>query len=176
MTTLAEMPLGQVEILPAALEQQSILANLLELYAHDFSEFHDVQIGEDGKFGYKNLPLYWSDPGRHPFLIRVDGDLAGFVLLKRGSEISGNDKVLDVAEFFVLRAYRRRGIGTHVAHELWTRFPGSWEIRVVQSNVSADQFWARVISAFIGEALHPRRVEKDGELWNVFSLDSRRTT
>jgi hypothetical protein len=29
----------------AAPEQEPILANLLELYAHDFSEFHNVAIG-----------------------------------------------------------------------------------------------------------------------------------
>ena len=47
------------------------MANLLELYAHDFSEFHNVEIGEDGKFGYQALPLYWSEPDRHPFLIML---------------------------------------------------------------------------------------------------------
>jgi hypothetical protein len=31
-----------LEIIPAAQEQASILADLLELYAHDFSEFHDL--------------------------------------------------------------------------------------------------------------------------------------
>jgi hypothetical protein len=34
-----------VEVVPARPEQESILANLLELYAHDFSELHDVEIG-----------------------------------------------------------------------------------------------------------------------------------
>jgi predicted acetyltransferase len=127
MTTLADMPFGQVEIIPAATEQEPILANLLELYAHDFSEFHDVQIGADGKFGYKNLPLYWNDPRRHPFLVHVDKNLAGFVLLKKGSEISGDENAWDITEFFILRGYRRRGVGTHIAHELWRRLPGSWE-------------------------------------------------
>jgi predicted acetyltransferase len=172
MTTLADTPLAQVDVVPAIAEQQSILASLLELYAHDFSEFNNTRIGPDGKFGYKNLSLYWTESGRHPFLVRVDKNLAGLVLLKRGSEISGNKNVWDIAEFFVLRGYRRNGIGTHIAHELWRRFPGSWEIRVMQSNVPAGQFWARAISSFIGEALHPRRVEKDGEIWNVFSFES----
>jgi predicted acetyltransferase len=75
------------------------LANLLELYAHDFSEFHSLGIGADGRFGYKSLPLYWSDPNRYPFLVRVDGKLAGLALVKRGSEITGNPTVWDMAEF-----------------------------------------------------------------------------
>jgi hypothetical protein len=35
-------PLPQIEVIAAASNQEPILANLLELYVHDFSEFHDV--------------------------------------------------------------------------------------------------------------------------------------
>ncbi|HEV7220531.1 MAG TPA: GNAT family N-acetyltransferase [Terriglobales bacterium] len=115
MKKAAENPV-HVEVVPARPEQQTIMANLLELYAHDFSEFHDVAIGADGRFGYEPLRLYWSEPGRYPFLVWVDGKLAGFVLVKRGSEFSGSEDIWDMAEFFVLRGYRRRGIGTQVGH------------------------------------------------------------
>jgi len=37
-----------------------------------FSEFHDLEIGADGRFGYEHLPLYCSEPGRHPFLAWLD--------------------------------------------------------------------------------------------------------
>ena len=73
-----------MEVVAATPEQEPILANLLELYVHDFSEFLDLDIGEDGRFGYPSLSLYWSEPGRHPFLIRADGKLAGLALVKRG--------------------------------------------------------------------------------------------
>ena len=162
-----------IEVIPAAREQESILANLLELYAHDFSEFHDLEIGADGRFGYSHLPLYWSEAGRYPFLVWVDGKLAGLVLVKKGSEVSGNKNVWDMAEFFVLHRYRRRGIGTYIAHEVWRQFPGAWELRVMESNVPAHQFWERAISAFTGVAIRPIRVEKDGQCWNLFSFESR---
>jgi predicted acetyltransferase len=174
MTKRAEKTSPHIEVIPAAPEQEPILANLLELYAHDFSEFHDLAIGADGRFGYKCLPLYWSEPGRHPFLVRVEGELAGFVLVKRGSEVSGNETVWDMAEFFVIRGYRRRGIGTHVAHEVWRRFPGLWEVRVMEANVSAQQFWARAISIFTGKAIDLVRVENDGKCWKLFSFESKR--
>ena len=129
----AEPPVN-VEVIPATPEQQPILANMLELYAHDFSEFHDIELNPDGRFGYTKLPLYWVEPNRHPFLVMVDHKLAGLVLVKKGSEISGDDTVWDVAEFFVVRRYRRRGIGTEIAHKIWRRFPGRWEVRVMESN------------------------------------------
>jgi predicted acetyltransferase len=54
---------------PAPREHAPILAYLLELYAHDFSGFHRLDIGADGRFDYKSLPLYWSEPNDIPFLI-----------------------------------------------------------------------------------------------------------
>ena|ERR1700758_3952482 len=84
---------ANIELELAVHEQSPILANLLELYAHDFSEFQPLDIGSDGRFGYKYLPLYWSESNRHPFLIRFDAKLTGLALVKRGSEISDNQDV-----------------------------------------------------------------------------------
>jgi predicted acetyltransferase len=162
-----------VEVIPAAAEQERAVENLLELYAHDFSEFHPLEIGATGRFGYPSLPLYWSEPGRYPFLVKMAGNLAGLVFVKRGSEVSGNLAVWDMAEFFVLRGYRRRGVGTQVAHEVWRRFPGPWEVRVMQSNLSAHPFWERAISKFTGERIHHISVEKGGKHWKLYSFNSK---
>ena len=172
MTDSAPKPITHVEVIPAAPEQAPVLANLLELYAHDFSEFHDIDIGEDGRFGYNPLSLYWSDPGRRPFLVKVDGKLAGLVLIKRGSELTGNETVWDMAEFFVSRKYRRHGVGTQIAHEIWDKFPGPWEVRVMRSNSAAHKFWSHTISAFTGKPVTTVQIEKDGERWSLFSFET----
>jgi predicted acetyltransferase len=168
-----DKPSADIQLELALREQSPILANLLELYAHDFSEFHALDIGTEGRFGYKSLPLYWSESNRHPFLIRCDGKLAGLVLVKRGSEISDNQEVWDMAEFFVLRGCRRRKIGTLAAQEVWRRFPGLWEVRTMQSNPSAIFFWKRAISDFIRESIQPVRIEKEGRSWQLFSFKSK---
>jgi len=165
-------PSAQVELVPASREQEPILANLLELYIHDFSELIDLEIGQDGRFGYERLHLYWSEPDRHPFLVKVDGRLAGFVLVGRGRSVSGKEIIWDVTEFFVLRGYRRQGVGTRVVHEVWRRFAGRWEVRVMERNVAAQRFWARAIEKFTGAVIRPVRVRKDGEWWQVFSSEA----
>jgi predicted acetyltransferase len=153
-------------------EQSVVVANLFELYAHDFSEFHDVETGEDGRFGFNKLHLYWSDPKRHPFLIKCRGKLAGFVLVKQGSEITEGDCVWDMAEFFVLRRYRRYGVGTEAARQIWSRYPGRWEVRVMESNRAAHEFWARAIYSVLNQAISPVRVQIDDRVWFVFALNS----
>jgi hypothetical protein len=57
MIKRAEKPSAYIEVIPARPEQEPILANLLELYAHDFSEFRKLELGCDGRFGYGGLPL-----------------------------------------------------------------------------------------------------------------------
>jgi predicted acetyltransferase len=168
-----DKPFVQVELIPAERDDELILANLLELYIHDFSEYYDCEIGANGRFGYGSLPHYWSEPGRHPFLIRTNGKLAGLVFVRREQSISGDEPVWDMAEFFVLRGYRRRKLGTAVAHQVWKNLPGRWEIRVMESNTPAQYFWAQAISTFIGEAVNPLHVERDGKCWKLFSFEAR---
>lgn len=162
-----------VEVTPALPEEEPILANLLELYAYDFSEFIDLELGADGRFGYKSLPLYWRESARHPFLVRVNGNLAGFVFVRRGSQVSESRYVWDMTEFFIVRGYRRLGIGMKVTQDIWNRLPGMWEVRVTDRNRKAKEFWARAVSEFIGEAIEPNTFEKDGKLWHVYSFESK---
>jgi predicted acetyltransferase len=162
-----------VEVDLARREQAPILANLLELYAHDFSEFYSLDIGPDGRFNYESLPLYWTEPNRYPFLIRARGKLVGLALVKRGSEISGDQTVWDMSEFFVLRGYRRLGIGMHSAQAVWRRFPGIWEVRVMQSNILANIFWERAISTFTDKRVHPAQFDKNGWCWHLLSFESK---
>ncbi|MGA2729865.1 MAG: GNAT family N-acetyltransferase [Terracidiphilus sp.] len=172
MTRQAQNPLAHLEVLRATEEERPILENLLELYIHDFSEFHAVGIQPDGRFGYPDLPLYWLEPGRHPFLARIDGDLVGFALVRKVSSIRRYEAIWDMAEFFVLRGMRRHGIGTDLAQAVWAMFPGAWQVRVMQANQRAEQFWANAIAKHTGAPIQPAPFEKDGEPWNVFSFES----
>ena len=165
-----------VEIIAALPEHEPILANMLELYAHDFSEFKQLRLGADGRFGYKELPLYWKEFNRYPFLIKAGGHLAGFAFVRRGSEISGDADVWDMTEFFILRGSRRLGVGMKAAHEIWKKFPGKWEVRVIDRNQKAKKFWGRAINEFLGETIEPIPLDKDGEGWHVFSFESKRAT
>jgi predicted acetyltransferase len=165
---------ADVAVVPALPEQEPVLSNLLELYAHDFSEFTGLRLGADGRFGYEHLPLYWKEPDRHPFLITVDGALAGFVLVRKVSQVSGDVETWDVAEFFIARGYRRLRAGTKAAHEVWRRFPGKWEVRVMNRNRSAREFWARAVGEFLGRTVAPIPYERDGEDWQLFSFESPR--
>ena len=163
-----------VELIKASAQQQSVVENLLQLYIHDFSELIRLDIGDDGLYTYENLALYWSgDASRLPFLARFEGKLAGFILITI-SELSGDGESYDMAEFFVLRSYRRRGIGRELAEKVWLRFPGLWQVRVMEDNAAAFKFWESSIAQFTGRVADLTSFEIDGTRWHLFSFDSRR--
>jgi len=153
-----------VELCVAGRDQAAILANLMELYVYEFSDISDRDLGPDGRFGYRHLEAYWQEPGRYPFLLRVDGALAGFALvLERGIVDPGEPGHL-VAEFFVLRAYRKRGVGEAAAVHLFRKFPGRWWIAEHEANTPAQAFWRRVIGRYTGGSYREERRDLDGEL------------
>ena len=109
-----------------------------------------LDVGDDGRFRVPPIDDYWSDPRRHPFLLRVDGTLAGFALVQERSRLSGDESVADMAEFFVLRRFRRRGVGERAAAWLFDRFPRVWEVRQKLENRAATAFWRRAIGRYSG--------------------------
>jgi len=126
-----------------------LLANLLELYVHDLSEWFPIAVGADGRFGYPRLARYWVEPGRRfPFVIEHGGECAGFALATRTSPATDDPNDLDVAEFFVLRRHRRARVGARAAELLWDRLPGRWIVRVSEGNRRGLAFWPDVIAAY----------------------------
>src|SRR5262245_60010051 len=116
---------------------------------HDMSGIHPVVVGADGRFQYEKLGLYWSQPGTHfPFLVYLEGRVAGFALATRGSPASDDPEDLDVAEFFILRGYRRGGIGRQAAFLLWNRLPGHWVVRVSVANRAGLAFGRAAIEQY----------------------------
>ncbi len=151
-----------VSITPAAFEEKAVLRRLLELYLHDFSEFDGADVNEHGEFGYRYLDHYWAEGeagGRHPFFIRVDGRLAGFALVRRIGER------WSMAEFFVMRKYRREGVGMRAASDVIGRFPGNWEIHELVANLPAQAFWRRVADTISGGRFEESTADGDIVQW-----------
>ncbi len=135
-------------VTPAAPDEQPIVAALFELYAYDFSELLGLDVRDDGHFPPRPLDAWWSDARRHPFLFRADGKLAGFALVHRRSRLSGDESITDMDQFFVLRKYRRRGVGLEASRTLFEKFRGRWEVRQEPPNRAATEFWRRAIGRF----------------------------
>lgn len=92
-----------VTLTQVPVSQSRVIANLMQLYKYDFSEFAHIgspygEVGSDGRFVYDGLDSYWREEGRVPLTVRADDRLVGFILVNRWSALS---RPLDhsVAEF-----------------------------------------------------------------------------
>lgn len=165
---------GAVRLERATPDMAPLLGNLLELYIHDLSEIFPVELGPEGRFGYERLPLYWAEPARRlAFLIRCGSRVAGFVLATRGSPATDDPSDLDVAEFFVLRAHRRSGVGRRAAFVLWNEVRGRWVVRVSEANRAGLPFWEETIRAYTGGAFTVSATPGRPHAWRVFTFPSR---
>jgi predicted acetyltransferase len=135
-----------VQLIQATPDDREALANLLQLYIHDFSEHwagrSEGELGEDGRFPKYPLDAYWTEPSHVPLLIRVNGHLGGLALVNNVSHL-GRPVDRNVAEFFVVRKHRRCGVGLLAAHQTFSRYPGQWEIAVARRNAVALAFWRK---------------------------------
>lgn len=127
-------------------EKAAVLARLLELYEYEFSDFEKTDVNEDGLFGYPYLKYYFTEEKRAAYFIEVDDKLAGFVMVCDYCYVTKEDRTF-MAEFFVMKKYRNRGIGRQAAFETFKRHKGKWELTVHPNNPVSHHFWESVIHA-----------------------------
>lgn len=129
-------------------EEKALLVRLMELYSYEFSEFSRDDINEYGYYGYAHIDDYWNEEGRFPYLIRVDGKIAGFALVCPWCNYRKEANARCIGEFFVMLKYRRMGVGKQVAMRLFDRHPGKWEVCYWKNNVPASLFWKNVVEEY----------------------------
>ncbi|WP_212624772.1 GNAT family N-acetyltransferase [Pseudomonas sp. PP3] len=124
-------------------DELETIENLMQFYTYDFSEWLPLTLGESGFFQLRALPDYWDKPATRPFLIRVDGELAGFVTVDGDTHLPGAQ--FNIGYLFVSRRFRGQGVAKFVVSTLLSRFPGQWQIFHIEANPPARQFWAAVM-------------------------------
>ncbi len=90
-------------------ESDVVLRNLFEHYIHDMAEWFDIDTRADGSYSY-NTSAIWAD-GCAVYLARIGDRIAGFAIAGSADEWLGAGDVRDVREFFVIRRFRRNGVG-----------------------------------------------------------------
>lgn len=135
-----------LELVPVQKEEKEILRNLMEKYDYEFSQYDGRDVNALGLFGYDHFDCYWTEDGRHPFFVKADGKLAGFVMVCNYMEIFP-DAQYSMGEFFVLYKYRRLGVGSFAASTVFERFPGVWELKCHPKNRASVLFWDKIIHA-----------------------------
>lgn len=118
------------------------------LFAQHFQSYlaeHATFTGKtprDGVFEYPWFEDYWRDPIRRwPFWMRREDEFVALAFVR----LDDSDDHYELAEFFVAKRFRGRGLGDRFAREVMLRFPGAWKLNQVKTNLRAVAFWRRVL-------------------------------
>ena len=142
-----------IEIIAATISDYPLIQNMARFYVYDASRAcgfisQEWTIPADGLYESSDYKHYITDSDRRAYLVKVDGEIAGFVLLHQ-SGISPEMK-WNIGEFFILAKFQGKGIGREVAHQIWNMHKGIWEVSVIPENKPAYNFWLKTISAYTG--------------------------
>ena len=124
----------------ATSDETEVLLDLWQLYMKDLEQFRNSVVQADGRYRDDRLRTYLAYEEHWPFLIRRQGEMVGFALVRKskpGTHVIG--------EFFIKSEFRRSGIGGRAVAEILKRFVGNWEIPFQNENSKAAAFWRGTI-------------------------------
>jgi predicted acetyltransferase len=178
--------MDSLRLVPVTAHHSPVLENLWQFYLYDFSEFYcdedDGHVDERGLFdpeldtGLFTRPHQPGAPRRWAYLAQVGGRWAGFALIsdhlyrKMGPHTPTVADGRSVDEFFIMRCFRRQGLGRSMAFQLFDGFRGYWQISQIDANLPAQAFWRRVISAYTAGRYKDFTAEEGGQMiaWQTF--------
>ncbi|WP_342622426.1 GNAT family N-acetyltransferase [Pseudomonas alkylphenolica] len=134
-----------VELLQTGPDQAELIRNLYQFYAYESSDWEQEDVEVDGRFYIheEHLIRYWQEPQWSANLILVDGFIAGFLLIERSEFAALN--ALELADLFILKRYRRKGIGRAIASQVLTSGESDWLVRFYDQDETAQAFWRAVL-------------------------------
>jgi predicted acetyltransferase len=144
-------------------------------------------LGEIGHRVPDQLMRWYADPSAQVMTILYGDQRAGFAMVNQRLRQSvgiglaatvaadappATTPEYSMAEFFIARPWRRRGIGAQAVRLLLDRFTGQWLITEHLINATAVKFWRGVVAAYTGSKYQERIV--NGEVHQRFESGSRR--
>jgi predicted acetyltransferase len=153
-----------VELIAVTDQTRHILRNLFTVYFSELSQWDElVDLNEHGlpvwtAFGVPQPRTHdecadynwWVRDDCKQYLIQVEGQPAGFVIINAGPADLPKDVEYDLLDFFIAHKYRRRGVGRQAAHGAFDLFHGRWEVAQLTGNAAAVAFWNGVIREYTG--------------------------
>jgi len=143
-----------ISLSPVSKKNKKTLAVLLFKYQKEL--FKKENIGM-----YKYLDSYWGRKDRSPFFIEYDSNRIGFVLVNKHTLVTNDAR--NIAEFYILKKFRNKRMGKNAAFKVFEMFPGKWEIREMENNINAQNFWRKIIGEYTNGKYS--EVFLNNELW-----------
>jgi predicted acetyltransferase len=138
-------------LIRATLADYPLIQNMARFYVYDLSRYcgltsKEWACPEDGLYENFDFKTYFTAEDRQAFLIKVDDELAGFVLINKVGTTPEID--WNMGEFFILARFQGKGVGQQIGRQILDAFPGQWEIAALPDNRPALAFWRALVADY----------------------------
>lgn len=147
----------------ATINDYPTIQNMARFYVYDRTKYMGWECPETGLFECIDFKHYFEKQDHQAFFVKIDNELAGFVLLDKIKIIEKVD--WNMGEFFILAKFQSKGIGSQAAREIFSRFPGKWSVAAMPENLGAVKFWRRIVNEI-----------SKGQFTEVFKTEKELTT
>ena len=122
--------------------------NLQQLYEFEFSPITGYELNKLGLYEQEEIKKSWCKQGIDVYVLYYSNQPIGFTVVNLGGMIDGQPGVRDIAEFFVMPAFRNNHIGEWMAHQIFSLYEYRWEVRQLPGLVGVRKFWNKVIDHY----------------------------
>jgi predicted acetyltransferase len=136
----------KVEVVLASSHHQPWVRANLQSYLAELSKFVFIKKNFEGQYDYPYLDHYWREPDRHPFIIYLDSDAVGFLLVREDLDPTDGTSLTEISELYILPAFRQRSVATSAIKKIVSHFPGNWRAAVLPNNELGCSFWKQLIA------------------------------
>ena len=106
------------------------------------------------------LDCYFEEEHRYPYFIKVDGKLAGLVLISDYPEVPEEKTDYCLSEFFVMNKYRRKGYGKEAVFQVLNMHHGKWQLKRHPHNIGCSFLESCNRRIYEGKLSSDRRLSK----------------
>lgn len=136
----------KIEVQEISPSEKELIQSLLQFYEYEFSIYEEDDVDEKGYFEIADVDEYFEIKEYTPLLVRVLGQPAGFVIVN--SDPSAEQGRYLIEEFFIMKRFQQKGVGSEVASQVFDMFGQDWVVRVISENVKGQSFWKKVIGHY----------------------------
>jgi ribosomal protein S18 acetylase RimI-like enzyme len=138
-----------VELTPVAEREYDEFFALMRVYMRELDAFDPAGAESDEDFERRRLRTLEDSEDRELLWIVADGQRAGLLMVRSDPRwLKPEETVAQISEFYVLPAFRRRGVGSAAVRALLAehRTRGTAEVQadILRDNEPARAFWARL--------------------------------
>ena len=136
-----------VKVVLASSVHQSWIRDKIQYYLDELSKFVSIEKNFEGQYDYPYLDHYWREPDRHPFIIYLNNETVGFLLVREDLDPTDGTSITEISELYILPAFRQRSVASNAIKKVLGYFPGNWRAAVLPNNEIGCSFWRQLISA-----------------------------